>query len=413
MGKIFSDEVEQALTYIYYDMRAGRGKEGFALLERASAAGDGDASCILGRCLCGHQYVWPGHGFPEDDHRAIALLHQSVAQGSALGVLVCIRCGELTPSVEKKMPFTDLQEVFDIVLQKAQAGDPFCQYTVGNVFFWWDFLRIRGVGRDSFPSKEDFRAYIRENSPQCESWFLQSFRGGMYSAGNNLYQYYLKGDEDIIPPQPEKAEDIWRMGAELGYPNHQYIYAGDLEKAGKKAEALEWYKQSAAGGELDSWYHVGLAYEKGEIVPKDLAYAAKCYEKGLNSRIKDIGCHNRLGALYYDGDGVDVDYAKAFQLLKYAYDRENTWGVCYLGKCYFRGWGTQQDYVKAREMLEQVDWNNREAFYMLGYIYGRGLGVPEDIKKGVEYLQKAGDRKDAREELLQYKKTLFGKWVRR
>ena len=50
---------------------------------------------------------------------------------------------------------------------------------------------------------------------------------------------------------------------------------------------------------------------------------------------------------------------------------------------------------------------------MLGVIYGQGLGVPEDIKKGVEYLQKAGDRQDAKEELKKYKKTLFGKWVRR
>ena len=109
MGVCFSDEVEQALRYIYYDLRAGKGKEGFALLEKASAAGDGDASCILGRCYCGPQYVWGGHGFPEDDHLAVKLMHQSVAQGSALGVLVSMRMGELTPSVEKKMPFASIQ----------------------------------------------------------------------------------------------------------------------------------------------------------------------------------------------------------------------------------------------------------------------------------------------------------------
>ena len=50
---------------------------------------------------------------------------------------------------------------------------------------------------------------------------------------------------------------------------------------------------------------------------------------------------------------------------------------------------------------------------MLGAIYCQGLGTAEEIKKGVEYLQKAGDNKEAKEELLKYKKTLFGKWVRR
>ena len=51
---------------------------------------------------------------------------------------------------------------------------------------------------------------------------------------------------------------------------------------------------------------------------------------------------------------------------------------------------------------------------MRGYIHARGLGgAPEDIKKGVEFLQKAGNFDKAKEELLHYKKTLFGKWVRR
>ena len=86
MPKVLSNEVKQALQDIYYNERTGRGKEAFALLEKASAAGDGDASCLLARCYCGYQYVWSGHGFPEDDDKAIAFLHKSVEQGSALGV---------------------------------------------------------------------------------------------------------------------------------------------------------------------------------------------------------------------------------------------------------------------------------------------------------------------------------------
>ena len=46
MGKFFSDVVEQALKDIYYDVTTGRGQESFRRLEQASAAGDGDASCI-------------------------------------------------------------------------------------------------------------------------------------------------------------------------------------------------------------------------------------------------------------------------------------------------------------------------------------------------------------------------------
>ena len=58
-------------------------------------------------------------GFPEDDDRATELLHKSVEQGSALGVLVALRTGELSPELEARMPFANLQEAFDAAFSKS------------------------------------------------------------------------------------------------------------------------------------------------------------------------------------------------------------------------------------------------------------------------------------------------------
>lgn len=351
MGKCYSDEVEKALQYIYYDLRAGKGAEGLALLEKASAAGDGDASCVLARCYCGNQYVWSGHDFPEDDDKATMLIHKAVEQGSAIGVMVAMRTGELTPSLEKKMPFGSLQEAFDSVMEKANMGDAFSQYTAANAYFWWDFLRIQGKGRESFSSDAEFKAYLRENISKCEDLFQKALRGGMYFAANNLNKYYREGDEDLIAPRPELAKDLYKNGAEMGYPILQWIYADDLREQKRYEEALHWYKMAAEGGQLDCWFRIGYAYENGEGVGKDVAYAAKCYEKGLTQKKNSgnrIGCANRLGALYYDGEGVEKDYAKALQLLTYGYENNTTFGVYYLGEAYFNGWGIQQDYVKAK-----------------------------------------------------------------
>ena len=156
---------------------------------------------------------------------------------------------------------------------------------------------------------------------------------------------------------------------------------------------------------------MGRCYFEGIGVEKDEGYAVRCFEREIPSG--GIGSHNLLGKAYFYGRGVQQDYAKAFQLLSFAYEQGNTWGIYYLGKCCFEGWGTPQDYEKARMFLEQVDWNNSDTFYMLGYIYGRGLGVQADIPKAVSYLQKAGSHSEAKAELLHYKKTFFGKWVRR
>lgn len=412
MGRFFSDTVEQALEDLYYNMSSGRGQETYRNLQRASAEGDGDATCLMARCLSGPQYIWKYHGFREDDKAVSALVHLAVSQGSALAVLLAMRCGELTPSMQQNMPFASLKEAWSIIYEKAEAGEPFCQYVIGNTYYWWDFMRIEGKDADSFNNKEEMRAYIREHVQKCEGWLQKAFAHGMSAAGGNLYSYYTKGEEGIIPPQPEKALTLIPQGAQLGYPPYEEDYAMELRKA-KNPENLQWYRRAAEHGQLSAWFYVGYASELGhDGAAQDYAYAAACYQRGLPDP-DNIGCRNRLGALYYKGQGVEQDYARAFQLIHNAYELGSDWGVFYLGTCCFYGRGTKQDFGKAREFLEQVDWDNKECFYCLGTIYAQGLGVPADIEKGVTYLKKAGDFPAAREELLKYKKKLFGKWVRR
>lgn len=413
MGKFFSDETELGLKYVCYEERLGKGQEGLALLEKASSAGDGDASCVLARCFWGGQYIWAGHGFPVNEKRGDSLMRLSVKQGSALGVLCALRSGLLTPTLEKNMPFASLEDAFNAVLEKAEAGDAFCQYTVGNMYFWWDFVRVFGKGRDAFPSQEVYNEYLKENILKCEPWFKRAFEGGMWLAGNNLRNFYLEGEKNLIPPRPELAEGIFERGAELGYPVHQRFLAEHLDKAGDHEGAFKWYKASAEGGEVSPRFHVAKSYELGQGTEKDIHKAVEWYEKFLEDGMNTAGC-NRLGCILYEGTGgVEPDYGRAFQLLLYAWNDGNTWGADCLGRMYFYGRGVQQDYIKAREVLEKVDYNNKEVCYCLGCIYAQGLGVAEDIPKGVEYLQKAGDYTPAKEELLKYKKTLFGKWVRR
>lgn len=55
MGRFFSDKVETAIRYIYYDLGAQRGQEGFRLLQEACREGDADAYCLLARCLYGQE----------------------------------------------------------------------------------------------------------------------------------------------------------------------------------------------------------------------------------------------------------------------------------------------------------------------------------------------------------------------
>lgn len=414
MGRFFSDPVEQALKYIYYDLRARRGQEGFRLLEQAAADGDADACCLLARCLYGPEYTWPGHNFPVDEQRGDELMRQSVLGGSAIGALIAMRCGVMNDRLERAMPFESLQEAFDLVLDKAEHGEPFCQMVIGNTYYWEDFFRIQKKSRQSFDSDDAFLSYARENISKCEDWLWRALRGGIATGGGNLAHFYRDGEKGLISPRPEKEIEVYRYGAEKGYPDYLFYYANELYDQGKKTEAFDLYRQSAELGEPRSFFWAGYAYELGEGVPKDVDRAAQYYQLALAAPIRGkVNPANRLGMFYYDGRGVERDYAKAFQLLKWAEDNGGTPMRYYLGACYANGQGTQQDYGAALRYLEAVDWHCPPAYYLLGKLYCNGLGVPADIAKGVAYLQKAGDNADAREELRHYKKTFFGKWVRR
>ena len=414
MGQFFSDAVERALHYIYYDLKARRGREGFQLLEEAAAAGDADAKCLLARCLYGPEYTWPGHDFPEDERRGDDLMRQSVLGGSALGALIALRCGVMDQQLEQSMPQT-LQKAFDQILAKAERGEPFCQMVIGNVYYWGDFFCIQKKDQKSFDSDDAFLSYARENISRCEDWLWRAIRSGISAGGLNLAWFYWEGEKGLISPRPEKEAEVYRYGAEKGYPDSQFYYANDLYGKGEKAEAFSYYRSAAEGGEPRAFFWAGYSYELGEGVPKDPERAARYYQQALEAPIREKGNPaNRLGMFYYDGRGVERDYAKAFQLLKWAENNGSPAMLYYLGACYANGQGTRQDYETARAYLEKIDWNCPQGFYLLGKMYCNGLGVPEDIAKGVDYLQKAGELAEAREELKHYKKTFFGgKWVRR
>ena len=180
-----------------------------------------------------------------------------------------------------------------------------------------------------------------------------------------------------------------------------------------RSRVIDLYFAAAKQGQLSSWFYVGYAYELGKMGEKDCQRAMKCYELGLQDP-DQVGCANRSARLLFLGeDGIPQDYARAVQLFQRAHTLGSNWGSSMLGLCYLFGYGCQKDPQLALQLLQDATGFLDMKNYGLGVIYTQGLGVPENIKKGVEYLQKAPGYAPAQEELLKYKKTFFGKWVRR
>ena len=145
MEKVFSDKTEEGIRLIWMQFDPEKTAEGVRLLREAADAGDPDALCFLARTYMGERYVWEYAALEINGEKAASLLKEGIRRGSACAVLLAMRCGELTPSARKAMPFASLKEARDDVLGKAEAGHPFCQYMIGNTYYFGDCFEIDGI----------------------------------------------------------------------------------------------------------------------------------------------------------------------------------------------------------------------------------------------------------------------------
>jgi len=121
--------------------------------------------------------------------------------------------------------------------------------------------------------------------------------------------------------------------------------------------ALTLYLRAANKGHPDAQFNVGVMYDRADegVVERDAVKAAHYYKLAVAQGVKDA--QYSLAYLYADGDGVERDYNKAV----YFYDLA-------------------------------VRQGDKDAMYNVGEIFERGVaGIPQDLRKAVEYFSLAGD----------------------
>lgn len=113
-----------------------------------------------------------------------------------------------------------------------------------------------------------------------------------------------------------------------------------------------------------------------------------------------------IADLYYC---YDIERAKAASEALFHAAKERQDGDA----CYLLGWGCKQNIELGQALLKRSR-SSRYKSYGLGIMYAEGIGVPEGIELGVEYLKAAGNYGPALDALKNYKKSFFfGTWRRR
>lgn len=293
-----------------------------------------------------------------------------------------------------------MAEAWQEVERKANAGQGFCQFMLGAACYYGDAPYIFGV------EERQWEKAMVPYRKMAISWLEKSIANGYERGIGMMICIYSEGAYGI-PEDKNKQNQYIQIGADRKIGRFEYMLGGLWEEKGEIGKAKELYERAIAHCEYDACYRLGNFYSFGGKLPRNLAKAKECYELGVNKADEKADCANRLGEIYfYGGDGVPVDYDRAFFYFKAA-RREDDWASELLGTCYLKGLGTPVDYVAARKEFE-IYPNECLSSIGLGEIYAFGLGVQQDIKRGIKYFKKFPDHPRVMENMKHFKKTAFG-----
>ncbi len=124
-------------------------------------------------------------------------------------------------------------------------------------------------------------------------------------------------------------------------------------------KSLEYYKKSADTGFMSAYVVLAQRYEFGIGVKKNYKQAFKYYS--MAASMFPVA-KSRMGIFYYNGLGVERDYAEAVKLLEESLDANRTCEVLSaLVDCYTNGLWVDKDLAKAAKYKGKLEEMNRDA----------------------------------------------------
>ena len=397
----------------------------------------GDAYALLARVYAGPRFTWEESNFPEDNMRTYQCLHDSIRRCSPIGTLQALRIkGSITPTVEKDMQIS-FDKAFRIVYDYANQGDAYCQYVIGNVFFWRDDNRISSAETMLTPppmswtkrmqrsltanSVQDRIAALQGTVPDetlqenasnlAKEWFNKALDNGLAMFQGNLRNIYI--DEADF----SNARRVAKTAAELGNPA-MMLYTGlDCHENGKFEDAFTWFTKGASLGQSESiaeladyYYHFYDAKALRSTIPYDPVKAIGLYRRAATKQFSDAGytaLQAAFGYIFHIGH-LPLDWGLIADLTHMAATKDRfIFALPYIGYMRIHGLGVTKNIRFGVQSLLRVldeeqrafEEENRVLFYditraltrvALGYAYEKGYvtGKP-DLDQAVSYYEQS------------------------
>lgn len=191
----------------------------------------------------------------------------------------------------------------------------------------------------------------------------------------------------IQPPNPQKDSRLEES------PDKLFERAWEYDQRGNMEEAVKLYRQAADRGNADAQYNLGVSYEKGEGVSKNLLEAVKWYRMAAEQG--KASAQYNLGLCYRHAKGVAQNLSEAARWYSRAAEQGQASAQCNLGSCYEKGEGVSQNDVEATKWYQRAaNQGLAIAQYNLGICYEFGRGVSKDLVEAARWYRLSADQGD-------------------
>lgn len=287
----------------------------------------------------------------------------------------------------------DPEKAFEILSIESKSGNILATYDIGKLY---DSQMLKSNDCDTLSQQyysksfEDFHkllSIVSMSDDKRDNWtksYLNYRIGKMYEYGLGVTQDYNSAIEHY----------------KLSENKYAYFALGNIYKYGSGVEtdyakAFDYYMRSLSskGGMPFASYAVGQAYELGQGVEKDLSSAHNFYAEALTGLEKvftknhDDTISYKIGMMYLNGKGTDIDLEYAEKYLLLSADSNNYKAQYMLGKLYQSD--NKKDLQKAEKVLIKGAENAQDKTGLCEYSLGKLYLSQERYDKAASYLERS------------------------
>lgn len=347
----------------------------YDLFATSAASFDRDSQRHLADCY------WNGRGVIEDQEEAVSIYWTAADNGSrwALSILTSLHCqGDLELGIMKRR-----RRLLDFCIER---GCDSCKVSLAKV-----------LQRDC----EDESLEEAANAGMTELG-MHHLRHGRHIQAFQLFKQASKHDVEAniyvgycfenglgVAKNEEEAISMYQKGF------------GGSESVGKQSEAVAFvlglghdesrlFKQTIEMGDENGLARLGLMYCNGRGEDMDFDYALRLLLMAEKKGSTIAGVE--IGNAYYFGYRVHVDYISAVAHFRRAFLNGYMPGTVELAHCYFNGNGDEEDVDEAFRLFKEApDAVCAEGHLYVGRSYCQGRGAIKEFHEAERYFCLAAD----------------------